>query len=132
MKIKNAFLIAAMSSAVLVTGCVTRVVDNSASPTRPSDALMYLDGRVKCAESVSVDRARTATLTALRELQFGLVGDVTNATKQIITARTSTDKKVRVVLVKESDSLTQIRVRVGLLGDEVLSLRVLEKIKSRL
>ena len=66
------------------------------------------------------------------ELQFGLVGDVTYATKQIITARTSTDKKVTVVLIKESDSLTQIRVRVGLLGDEVLSLRVLEKIKSHL
>ena len=132
MKIKNTFLIAAMSSAVLVTGCVTRVVDNSSGPMRSSNTLMYADGRVKCAEPVSVDRARAATLAALKELQFGLVGDVTYATKQIITARTSTDKKVTVVLIKESDSLTQIRVRVGLLGDEVLSLRVLEKIKSHL
>ena len=65
MKIKNTFLIAAMSSAVLVTGCVTRVVDNSSGPSKPSDALMYLDGRVKCAEAVSVDRARAATMTAL-------------------------------------------------------------------
>ena len=118
-----------MASTVLVTGCVTRVVDNSTGPT---DSLMYLDGRVKCAEPVSLERARMATLTALRELQFGLVGDVAYATKQVITARTSTDKKVTVVLVKESDNLTQIRVRVGLLGDEIVSLRVLDKIKSHL
>lgn len=129
MILKNILLVAATVCAVLFTGCQARPVGG---PNGNSPSMVYVDGTLKCIESVSQERAHQATLAALKDLQFGLVGDVYEAPRQKVSARTNTDKKVLVVLEKESDNITEIRVSVGLFGDAVLSMHVMEKIKARL
>ena len=132
MKIKNILLIAATASAVILTGCASHVISTPTTSTSTTGNMIYETGSLKTVEQVSQERAHTATLAALKDLQFGLVGDVTEAAQQRVSARTSTDKKVLVVLEKESESITAIRVTVGAFGDEAMSLQVMNKIKSHL
>ena len=132
MKIKNILLIAATASAVILTGCASHVISTPTNSTSTTGNMIYETGSLKTVEQVSQERAHTATLAALKDLQFGLVGDVTEAAQQRVSARTSTDKKVLVVLEKESESITAIRVTVGAFGDEAMSLQVMNKIKSHL
>ena len=94
--------------------------------------MVYETGSLKAVEQVSQARAHAATVAAFKDLQFGLVGDVTDAAQQRVSARTNTDKKVLVILEKEADSLTAIRVSVGNFGDEAMSMQVMNKIKSHL
>jgi len=42
------------------------------------------------------------------------------------------DKKIKVRLKKQSETVTEIRIRIGVFGDESLSRHILEKIKKRL
>ena len=50
----------------------------------------------------------------------------------VLVARTALDKKVEVALTNSGNKLTDIKIRVGIFGDEQLSLSILEKIKSGL
>ena len=130
MKIKNILLLAAMLSAMVCTGCVALVAGGAAAAG--AGAVAYVNGELKTTESTSLEHARNATMIAIKEMQFGIVGDETDGLTQHISVRTSTDKKVTITLVKESDTVTAIGVRVGVFGDEVLSMQVLNKIKSHL
>lgn len=94
--------------------------------------MVYVDGTLKSVEQVSPERAHAAALAALKDLQFALVGDETDGAKQKVLGRTNTDKKVQIVLEKESESITEIRVSVGMFGDEVLSMQVMTKLKAHL
>jgi Protein of unknown function (DUF3568) len=49
-----------------------------------------------------------------------------------LTARNASDKRIVVHLKKMSDTVTEIRVRVGTFGDEALSRVILDKINQHL
>ena len=133
MKIKNIILSAVSLSAVIWTGCASHVISNTPTgATSSTSNMIYETGSLKTVETVTQDRAHAATLAAFKDLQFGLVGDVMDGAQQKVSARTNTDKKVLVVLEKESDRITAIRVSVGAFGDEAMSLQVMNKIKSHL
>ncbi len=46
-------------------------------------------------------------------------------------ARGAGDKKIRVKVKKQSDTVTEIRIRVGMFGDESMSRQILDRIKKR-
>ena len=48
-----------------------------------------------------------------------------------LTARGSGDKKIQIKLQKKTEKVTEIKIRVGLFGDESMSRQILDKIKSR-
>ena len=49
-----------------------------------------------------------------------------------VTARTAQDKTVTVRVEKQSSHVSRMRVRVGRLGDQAISITILEKIKEKL
>jgi hypothetical protein len=133
-KIENTMktkIILVMSLAAVLTlggGCALFVVGAAAGAGAGTYA--YVNGELKETEGVTFDTAYNATLAALSDLQYAVVSKPKDTAAATITARTATDKKVVVVLTKQSATTTEIRVRVGIFGDESLSRVVLDKIKS--
>jgi len=73
-----------------------------------------------------------ATRGAIKDLEFASVSDNKDAFKAVIVARTAMDKKIEIELTNTGKNLTSIKIRVGVFGDEQLSLAILDKIKARL
>lgn len=128
---KSCFLLSAvLGLALFCNGCVLLLVGGAAAAG--AGAVAYHDGQLDASEAVSLAKARSTTLAALRDMNYGIVGDDTSPVKNVIVARTGNDTKITVTLEKLSDTVTKIRVRVGVFGDEALSGRIMERIKSRL
>ncbi len=47
-------------------------------------------------------------------------------------ARTAGDKKIKIVVDRVGDTVTNVNIRVGVFGDERISLALLDKIKADL
>lgn len=73
-----------------------------------------------------------ATRKAIKDLEFVKVSDNKDAFRAEIIARTALDKKIEISLTNAGNNLTNIKIRVGMFGDEQLSLAILEKIKGGL
>lgn len=90
----------------------------------------YVGGELKTAEQVSMDRAWNASLRAMEDLEFRVTKSHKDALAGEITARRADDTKITVRLKKQTDQVTEIRIRVGTFGDETLSRLIYDKIKS--
>lgn len=129
MKIKSLFTgILAAGTLALFSGCAALVVGAAAG----AGTYVYVQGELKSTESATLDRAWSATQGAVKELQFTTTTQQKDALKGRLIARTAMDKKVEINLTKVSDTVTEIRIRVGTFGDEDLSRIVMDKIKGRL
>ena len=129
---KNSIVIFAIafSGLVLCNGCALFLIGGAAAAG--AGTVIYLDGQLKDTEPASLDHAHAATLAGLRDLQFAVVSDAKDGITDKIIARTGNDKKVAILLTKQADTITEIRIRVGTFGDEPVSRQVLEKIKGHL
>ena len=92
----------------------------------------YVRGALKVNLPNDYEAVVTATRAAIKDLQFAPVSERKDALKAVFVARTALDKKVEISLENSSKQLTSIEIRVGVIGDEQLSLAVLDKLKSRL
>lgn len=120
----------AAASLALCNGCALLVVGGAAAAG--AGAVAYTEGQLKDTEAASLDAVHTATLTALRDMQYAVVSDAKDVNNAKIIARTATDTKIEIQLAKQSPSITEIRIRVGTFGDEQLSRQILAKIKAHL
>jgi len=73
-----------------------------------------------------------ATRVAIKGLEFAIISDRAGAAGTVIVARTAVDKKVEISLTDAGKNLTDIKIRVGVFGDEQLSRAVLDKIRAAL
>lgn len=55
-----------------------------------------------------------------------------DALKAVLVARTAMDKKIEIAISNTGKKLTKIKIRVGVFGDEQLSMSILDKIKAGL
>lgn len=76
--------------------------------------------------------ARVATLAGARDLQLTIMNDTKTSAHANITARTTTNTNIDIILVKQARTTTLIRIRAGSSGEEQLSRELLEKIKTHL
>ena len=68
----------------------------------------------------------------LKDLGYRISHEEVGKTSGNFTAEGSGEKLIRISIEKKSRVMTEIRIRVGLDGDEPLSRFVLAKIKTRL
>jgi hypothetical protein len=120
-------LFLASASLVFVSGCATSEAGGTMAGTA-----VYSKGELSDALAVSLMDAHVATLAGARDLQLTILNDEKSFAHANITASTAADTRFDITLVKQSQSLTQIRIRVGAAGDEQLSRELLEKIKAHL
>jgi hypothetical protein len=60
------------------------------------------------------------------------ISESSDALLRVITLRTAEDKKIEVRLARTTDTLTSVKIRVGMLGDEGTSRVLLDKINQNL
>jgi hypothetical protein len=94
-------------------------------------AAAYKDGEVRYTGELSLNEAWDATQKALSDLGYAITSEERHVsdTPCLLTAEKAGNKKIRVTLKRQSDALTEIRIRVGTFGDESLSRLIVKQIE---
>lgn len=90
----------------------------------------YIKGELQSTEKVSLDEAYQATEKAMDDLELTITSKQKDAFDGEVIARRATGKKVTIKLKRRSDSVTEIKIRVGTFGDEYISKDILDTMKK--
>ena len=129
MKIKPLItLFVAAVAAFCLCGCAAVVIGGAAG----AGTYAYIRGEMKGTENASLDRVWSATQAAMKDLEFTVSTQQKDALQARLIARTALDKKIEINLAKISESVTEIKVRVGTFGDQTTSYAIVQNIEKRL
>ncbi len=95
-------------------------------------AAVYVRGELESSTSYNLDRTYEAARRALADMKLAVTTDKKSGVDAELVSRTALDKKVTVQLERITDVVTKVHIRVGLVGDQPLSLTILEKINAEL
>jgi hypothetical protein len=113
--------------AVVLSGCALFLV--GAGVAVGAGTVAYVSGELRAADEVTMDRGWRATMAAMDDLQFKVTKTQKDALAGELIARRADDTRIVIRLKKQSDKVTEFRVRVGVFGDEDLSRLIYDKIK---
>ena len=116
----------AAATVVFSTGCVVVAAGAGAG------AVAYVRGDLDSTVNADYEKVVVAAREAVEELEFAKVSDNKDALKAVLVSRTAQDKKVEITLQSAGKKITNVKIRVGVFGDEQLSIAILDKIKSNL
>jgi hypothetical protein len=112
---------------VVHTGCVAVAAAGAAGA-----GVAWIRGSLETNLDRDLDRVYQATQKAVRGLEFAVVSERKSAVDSEVIARTALDKKVEIRLKQVGSGATHISIRIGIFGDEDLSLTILDRIKAGL
>lgn len=112
-------------SLIGMPGCVAVVAGAGAA-----GAVAYVRGELEANLDHNYESTVEATRRAISELGFAQISEKKDALAAVFVARTALDKKIEIRLANPGNRLTNIKIRVGVFGDEQLSLSILDKIKA--
>ncbi len=90
----------------------------------------YARGGLRTTVDAPFETTHHATARAIGQLEFARISDQKDALSAVLIARTAQDRKIRIVLTRVSDRLTQVDIRVGVMGDETMSRTILGRIQE--
>ena len=105
---------AAMLAGMLAwQGCALFVV--GAAVGAGAGTVSYMGNELRATRDVTVDQAWSAANAAMQDLQFRVIQGETfkDATGGTVYGRNAKDQPVRIQLVRQTDRMTEIRIRVG-------------------
>jgi len=112
-------------SVSVLSGCIAAAAGGAA-------AVYYATSDVEYAAPVKMDKAWSATLAGLKDMNLLAEAKDNGTTTSKVEALVSDDRRARITLKAESLEVTKIYVRVGIKGDKILSQQIMDKIKSHL
>jgi len=115
-----------LAALALSTGCLAAAAGAGAG------AVAYVRGELDATVDASPDRTVRAVGRAVQQLEFAKVSESKDALLSITVVRNAADKKIEIRTERMGATLTRIKIRVGVFGDEALSQAILDKIKSNL
>lgn len=114
-------------SAAGLTGCVAVVAAGAAGT-----GVAWYSGRLEANMDQNIEAVFAASQKALNQLEFANISNKKTSVDAQLVSRTALDKKVEITLQKVTDRSTKVMIRVGVFGDETLSMSILDKIKAAL
>lgn len=114
-------------SAAGLTGCVAVVAAGAAGT-----GVAWYSGRLEANLDQNIEAVFAASQKALNQLEFANISNKKSSVDAQLVSRTALDKKVEITLQKVTDRSTKVMIRVGVFGDETLSMSILDKIKAAL
>ena len=122
-------------SLVATQGCALFVVGAVAGAA--AGTVSYVGNELHVTQEVTIDKAWSAANDTVKELQFPVITSKTykDATGGTLTARTAKDQEVRIQLIRSTDRLTEIRIRVGTFdttANRTTAQLVWDKMKARM
>ncbi|MBI3417471.1 MAG: DUF3568 family protein [Verrucomicrobia bacterium] len=129
MKFKTGvYLLSLALVSLIATGCAAVLIGGGVAAGVGTVA--YVRGELKTTESVPLARAWSASLAAVKDLQFLVLEKQKDGLNGRITARGADDKKIQIALKMLNEKTTEIRIRVGTFGDETQSRLILDRLKK--
>lgn len=116
------------SVTVLQSGCLLV----AAGAVAGAGAVVYVRGELQASLDNGYESVKKAANHAVDQLQFKKISESNDALKDVLVARTADNTKVEITIIKVSEVLTKVNIRVGVFGDQALSMTVLEKIRAGL
>jgi hypothetical protein len=92
----------------------------------------YIRGGLEASLEGRYDSVVAAANEAVADLQFARISENKDALTALIVARTADDKKIEITVTKVSANLSRVEIRVGVFGDEFVSVSILDRIKANL
>jgi hypothetical protein len=130
MNSKQGLLITIVGMGLLMnSGCAAVLVGGAAAGA--AGTVLYVKGELHSTEGVSLDRAWNATQAAIGDMGFTVTAKDKDAVSAELNAITADGKRIKIVLNREADNVTEISIRVGTFGDESMSRLILERIRKR-
>ena len=114
------------ASLAVLPGCIAVAAGAGAG------AVAYVRGDLEANLEHDYNQVLKAARKAVEDLEFAKVSENKDALKAVLISRTAMDKKVEIIVTNSGKTLTNIKIRVGLIGDQELSMKILDKIKARL
>ncbi len=126
MKKPHLLLLVSVLSLVCFTGCAALIVGAAAG----ASGAAYVQGELKLTEAVALDAAQRAAEQAMKDLKLVVIKRQQDGLSGVIEGRTSGDQKVSIKTKRLAVRSTEVRVRVGLLGDETMSRQILSRMQA--
>ena len=127
--LKKTVLIATIiASSILFSGCAAFLLATGAAAG--AGTIAYVTGELRAIDEVELDTAHKAAIDALEELRFAVLYREKDAIYSRIEAATAADTDIKIKMKKTSDALTEIRIRVGVIGNKTLSQRLLDTMRA--
>lgn len=97
-------------------------------------ATVYQEGILRTLEANPMPQVWESTLRTINELDFRLLETVEEPEEHRLEARGPDDEKIRIWMSPWPDDpdVTDLRIQIGIVGDEELSRHILRTIRSRL
>ena len=97
----------------------------------------YMGNELRVTQEVTVDRVWNAAHSAVSDLQFSIISTESHkdGTGGTLISRNAKQQKVKIDLIRQSDRLTEIRIRVGAFdtaSNRTTAQLVYDKMKSRM
>ena len=129
MKIVKAVWAAVAAGLILMgtTGCVAVAAAGAGAATYG-----YASGALKTTLDAPVPAAQRASEAVVENLGFSLVSSTGDRLEAEVIARTAGDDKVTIKIESLAENASEIRIRVGMFGDETRSARIYEEIQRKL
>ncbi len=119
--------LALAATVALHSGCVV-----VAAGAAGAGAVAYIRGELDASLGNNYEAVVKAANRTISQLEFAKIGTRKDALSANLTARTAQDKKVEIIVTKSGDALTRVQIRIGVFGDEQMSMTILDKIKANL
>jgi Protein of unknown function (DUF3568) len=127
-------------AAVLLTntGCLAVALGTVAAGGTAAAAYVYANGRLYREYNTKLPEAEEATRTALKELGFAVNVEEPKAEKDYFESKTGDGDTIKIYLdsipsrIPAEGNVVRIGVRVGLVGDQDVSARILDQISLHL
>ncbi len=125
-KICSAVIVFAL--AVQLCGCAAFLVGSAVGAA----GVIWAKGRLQEELNASPVQVHNATLTALKKLDLPVKKDASDQLTAKVESEFADGKYVWIDIKSASDTTTRIRIRVGSMGDEQRSRKLLDVIRSQL
>lgn len=116
-----------LSGVLLQAGCLAVAAGAAGAGT-----VAYLRGALVVSLENEYNETVRAANAAIEQLEFAKVSESKDALSAILIARTAEDTRVEIKINRVADRVSKVEIRVGLFGDEAISVAVLDRMKASL
>ncbi|GJQ28864.1 MAG: hypothetical protein HBSAPP03_07480 [Phycisphaerae bacterium] len=121
-------LVGVCGGTMMLGGCVAAAVGAAAGV----GTYAYVTGKLTATVDGSLDDAFDASVKAVNKLEFANVDSRKDVFQGWVTCTMADKTDVRIDLKKLTDTSTEVRIRVGVFGDEKKSVLILDTIRDNL
>lgn len=120
-------LFAVLTSLTLFSGCVALVAAGGAAGT-----VAYVRGELHANLEADVPTLNDAVVEAARKLELAKISEDADKISGKFVYRNAKDTKITIKTEESTDTITELKIRVGWFGDENMSRRILNRIEKNL